>query len=172
MFLGVNYVSYNVEQQRKYRKFIKSYLSNEYIGKNSYLGKYKFESFKEPNYSDAPEYFGRRFTVYGYWLPNSNCYGVTLDSNETVILECISKKHEKYGCFSVINLKNKQEQTVCTKILNETCAGITTPLKWSVALACYSQYENVTSKYIKFHCFHHNFVSAQNTYKTSHIRSL
>lgn len=144
-FLGIKHISYNEEQQRKYRKFIQTYLSDEYLGKHSYLTQFEFKTFKS-------EYARSTSSAYGYWLPGSDCYGVTLDSNETIIIDCISKlksKTVKSGCFRIINKikKPQQEQVACTKILNDTCVGIKTPSNWSVVLACYPQHTNVTSKY-------------------------
>lgn len=153
-FLGIKRTSYNAEQQRTYRKFVKTYLSDEYLGRHSYLTKFEFETFRRDNLN-LSKYLEGTSTVYGYWLPNSNCYGLTLDSNETVILECISNntlpnEEVKSGCFRIINqkIKTQQEHIVCTKVLNDTCVGITTPLKQSVVLACYSQSKNIRSKYM------------------------
>ncbi|XP_018573931.1 uncharacterized protein LOC108912978 [Anoplophora glabripennis] len=131
---------HSVTYLRRSWEFITKYFSNELLGRNSYLGKLHFKAFQESNENIFPNYT----KVYGFWLPNSNCYGVTLDSNETVILGCTSKdriSHVRSGCFPVINPKVEQEQVVCSKILDAECIGITSPLNWTVALACYSEYE-------------------------------
>lgn len=115
------------------------YFRNELLGRNSYLDKLQFKAVQENNENILPIYE----KIYGYWLPNSDCYGLTLDSNETIILECISKKrikHIKPGCFPIINPKTQQEQIVCSKILDVECIGITSPMNWTVTLACYSEY--------------------------------
>lgn len=64
---------------------------------------------------------------------------MTLESNETIILECVvqKEKQEQPGCFQLITAENERH-SVCTKVLNEACAGLTTPKNQSVALACYS----------------------------------
>ncbi|XP_018573963.1 uncharacterized protein LOC108912999 isoform X2 [Anoplophora glabripennis] len=152
----IQYMPQDLEQRRRYWKFVTSYLTNETLGKNSYIGKLKFKASQK---SDANfiEYSKEIPMVYSYWLPNSDCYGITLDSNETIILECISKerlKHVKSGCFPVINPKVEQEQIVCSKVLNAACVGITSHMNWTIALACYSEHyknapEIVKESYIK-----------------------
>ncbi|XP_018573927.1 uncharacterized protein LOC108912975 [Anoplophora glabripennis] len=148
---GIGYIPEDVEQRRRSWKFVTSYLSNETLGRNSYIGKLNFKASQKID-ANFVEYSKKIPMVYSYWLPNSDCYGITLDSNETIILECISKERLKYvksGCFPVINPKVEQEQIVCSKILDAACVGITSPMNWTVALACYSEYYKNTPDIIK-----------------------
>lgn len=140
------------EELREYGIFITTYLSNEYLGKNSYIDKSKFMTFNENIAWKIPKYLLQKSTVYGYWLANATCYGVTLPSNETVILECLASdrsRHIERGCFLVNNLQleKEQEQVVCIKVIDRKCVGITTPMNWSIEFGCYS--ENDESKSLK-----------------------
>ncbi|KAJ8911432.1 hypothetical protein NQ315_005965 [Exocentrus adspersus] len=138
----VEYTSY-VEEQRTTYIFLKAYISDEYLGKNSHLEQTAFGISNQSSF--LPETFESK--VYGYWLPNSSCYGITLESNETVILQCTDTiKNKKPGCFLV---SGPNEETVCIKILNDKCVGITTPLNWSVALACYTQHYKSQNELLK-----------------------
>ncbi|XP_023309927.1 uncharacterized protein LOC111691405 isoform X2 [Anoplophora glabripennis] len=130
---SMEYVYYNYERQKKFRWFVKSYLENEYIGKNSALLNLKYEVFNNNLDSSSS------LDTYSYWVPKTSCLGITLESNETILLECmvLKEKQEQPGCFQLITAEN-EKQSVCTEILNEACVGLTTPKNLSVALACYN----------------------------------
>ncbi|XP_023309926.1 uncharacterized protein LOC111691405 isoform X1 [Anoplophora glabripennis] len=134
---SMEYVYYNYERQKKFRWFVKSYLENEYIGKNSALLNLKYEVFNNNLDSSSS------LDTYSYWVPKTSCLGITLESNETILLECmvLKEKQEQPGCFQLITAEN-EKQSVCTEILNEACVGLTTPKNLSVALACYNTVEN------------------------------
>lgn len=130
-----------MEERRNAWTFVTEYLSDEFLGKHSYLGRSQFKASQE-TISYFSKYPNEAITIYGHWIPNSTCYGLTLPSNETITLECTSadrSKHAKNGCFHIVNPKTKEEQIVCSKVLDEGCVGVTTPMNWSVALACYHQ---------------------------------
>lgn len=143
-----------MDSARSYGAFITTYLSNAYLKKSSYADKPKFKTFYRNIPWNIQKKFQIKFTVHGYWLPNTTCYSITLPNNETVILECTTEdriKHLRPGCFLVINpqVTTEQEQIVCIKVLDRLCIGIVTPMQWIVELACYYEDYN-TSKCIKF----------------------
>lgn len=141
---------YNHEKQWTYRQFVKKYLENEYSGKNLPLFDLKYKGYNlEPTDS---------FDIYTYWVPKTSCLGITLESNETIILECVvqKEKQEQPGCFQLITEENER-QSVCTKVLNEACVGFTTPKNLSVALACYNTGTYFLLCQIKFVFFEYSY---------------
>lgn len=144
MLIDVNIIQ-DVEIERSVGTFITTYLSYARFGKISYSDKPKFKTF----YRDVPwniqKYLQIKSTAYGYWLPGTTCYGITLPNNETVVLECTSGDWIKQpDCLPVMNTEIiKEEQFVCIEMLDQYCIGIVTPKQWSVELACYGEYYNI-----------------------------
>ncbi|KAJ8909751.1 hypothetical protein NQ315_014360 [Exocentrus adspersus] len=129
---------YNDEKRRNYRYFVKNYIEDEYLGRNAYLHSPSFEVFNTKQFTDC----SNLIQISASWIPKTSCLGITLESNETIILDCLiqNEKQEEPGCFQLITTGNERVP-VCAKILNEACVGLTTPNHWSVVLSCYPESE-------------------------------
>ncbi|XP_018564165.1 uncharacterized protein LOC108905676 [Anoplophora glabripennis] len=72
-----------------------------------------------------------------------NCLGLTIDTSETVILECPGKKAVNPGCFDVITVNkssasDRQVTVACVQAVSSKCVGITTPNSLKISLSCLS----------------------------------
>ncbi|XP_018573934.1 uncharacterized protein LOC108912981 [Anoplophora glabripennis] len=77
---------------------------------------------------------------------HENCRGITMESFETVVLDCSNKVPERVGCYDVFSPVFSEDNkiigpdrkvgNVCVRILNEWCVGLTTPKNWTIPLSC------------------------------------